>query len=103
MRALHSLPPVPAYLITVTIALIAAKLFAWLHIPLPWLTGPLLIIGVLSVMKLPVISLLKMRNLGQWAMGSALGIYFTPDIVRVLGSLWWAVVLAVVFAMVLGL
>lgn len=103
MSAPPTLRPIAAYLLTVTVALFAAQLFSWLRIPLPWLTGPLLVVGVLSVMQVPVISLNRMRNLAQWAMGSALGLYFTPEIVGVLAQMWWAVVLAVIVAIGLGL
>ena len=91
------LRPLPAYLLTLLIAFAAAQLFVWWHVPLPWLTGPLLVTGVLSVMQLPVVSLNRMRNLAQWAMGSALGMYFSSEILGLLAQLWWAVGLAVMF------
>lgn len=103
MRSPLSLHPVLAYMLTLLIAFAAARMFVWWHVPLPWLTGPLLVTGVLSVMQLPVVSLLKMRNLAQWAMGSTLGMYFSPQIVGLLAQLWWAVGLAVVLSLVLGL
>lgn len=78
MRSPLSLHPVLAYMLTLLIAFAAARMFVWWHVPLPWLTGPLLVTGLLSVMQLPVVSLLKMRNLAQWAMGSTLGMYFSP-------------------------
>ncbi len=82
------LRPLPAYLLTLLIAFAAAQLFVWWHVPLPWLTGPLLVTGVLSVMQLPVVSLNRMRNLAQWAMGSALGMYFSSEILGLLAQLW---------------
>lgn len=97
------LRPLPAYLLTLLIAWVAAQLFVWWHVPLPWLTGPLLVTGVLSVMQLPVLSLNRMRNLAQWAMGSALGMYFSSEILGLLAQLWWAVGLAVMFSLGLGL
>jgi membrane AbrB-like protein len=103
MRLPHTLHTIPAYLLTLLIAFAAAQLFVWVHVPLPWLTGPLLITGMLSVMQLPVVSLVRMRNLAQWAMGSALGMYFSSEIVELLSQLWWAVGLSVIFSIALGL
>lgn len=95
-------PPL-AYGVTLAAALLAALGFMWLHIPLPWLTGPLLCIGILSVLNMPVTSVQMVRNLAQWAMGSALGLYFTPQILGVISQLWWCVLLAVFFSIALGL
>lgn len=92
-----------AYVFTLLIAFLAAQAFSHLHIPLPWLTGPLLCIGILSVMNVPVVSVVMVRNLAQWAMGSALGLYFTPEILGIISQLWWCVALAVVFSIALGI
>ena len=39
-----------------------------------------------------------LRNGGQWAIGAALGLYFTPEVSALVGSLWWAIVLGIVGA-----
>ncbi len=44
-----------------------------------------------------------MRNIGQWTIGTALGLYFTPQVVALVASLWWAVVLNIVWALAMGL
>lgn len=99
----HRLAPIFAYLMTLTAAFVAAQCFIWLQIPLPWLTGPLLCIGILSVLNAPVVSIVMVRNLAQWAMGSALGLYFTPEILAIISQLWWCVALTVLVAIALGL
>ena len=46
---------------------------------------------------------LPLRNAGQWIIGCALGLYFTPQVVALLAGLWWAIALNIVWALALGL
>lgn len=85
------------------IALAAGALFAWLHTPLPWLIGPLLACGLASTLGAPLHSYAVSRNAGMWVIGTALGLYFTPEVVARLASLWWPIVLAVAWAVALGI
>jgi membrane AbrB-like protein len=43
-----------------------------------------------------------LRNGGQWVIGVALGLYFTPQVSAMVVSLWWAVALTAVWALGLG-
>lgn len=43
-----------------------------------------------------------LRNLGQWVIGSALGLYFTPQAMALVGGIWWAIALAIVYALAMG-
>ncbi len=88
--------------LTLLVALAAAQLCAWLHTPIPWMLGPLLATAVASVLGAPTRSAALLRNGGQWVIGAALGLYFTPQVSALVISLWWAIVLAVLWALALG-
>ena len=51
----------------------------------------------------PTESWTPLRNTGQWVIGTALGLYFTPEVGALIAGLWWAVVLGVLWALILGL
>eukprot|EP01041_Mallomonas_annulata_P015881 gene15881-33469_t len=44
-----------------------------------------------------------LRNTGQWVIGTALGLYFTPAVGALVASLWWAIALGIAWALLLGL
>lgn len=88
--------------LTLLLAWLAAQLCVRLGTPLPWMLGPLLATALFSIAGAPTASWNVMRNLGQWAMGTALGLYFTPQVMAMVGSLWWAIVLGIAWALLLG-
>ncbi len=88
--------------LTLLLALTAAAAFVWLRMPLPWLIGPLAVTAVASMRGLQTSSWNPLRNGAQWAIGTALGLYFTPQIAGLLGHLWWVIGAAVVWALALG-
>ena len=73
-----------------------------LHTPLPWMIGPLLAVSVASIAGVPTASHTPLRNAGQWVIGVALGLYFTPQVVSLVASVWWAIALAIAWALVMG-
>ena len=89
-------------LLTLVVAALAGQVFAWLHTPIPWMMGPLLCVGLLSVLGQPTASAVPLRNLGQWVIGAALGLYFTPQVGALVAGLWWAIVAGVLWALALG-
>jgi membrane AbrB-like protein len=88
--------------LTLLLALAAALLCAWLRMPIPWMIGPLLATSIASILGWPTRSFGPFRNGGQWTIGCALGLYFTPQVTGLVASLWWAILLAVVWALGLG-
>lgn len=88
--------------LTLLVALMAAQCCVWLHTPIPWMLGPLLATAAASVWGAPTRSAPLLRNAGQWVIGVALGLYFTPQVGALVVGLWWAIVLAVLWALVLG-
>ena len=97
-----SLKPV-AVVFTLLLALAGALLCSYLGTPLPWMIGPLLVSACASVAGLPTSSWRPLSNAGQWVIGAALGLYFTPQVTALVASLWWAIALAIVWALALGL
>jgi len=95
-------PFVARVLATLALAWAAAAACVALHTPLPWMIGPLLATSLVSIAGGPTESWGPLRNAGQWTIGAALGLYFTPDVVALIGGLWWAIVLGIVWALVLG-
>ena len=87
---------------TLLLAWAAAAACVALHTPLPWMLGPLVATSVLSMAGAPTESWGPLRNGGQWAIGAALGLYFTPEVSALVGSLWWAIVLGIAWALLLG-
>ncbi|GAC1603022.1 MAG: AbrB family transcriptional regulator [Ramlibacter sp.] len=88
--------------LTLLLALAAAVTCLWLHTPLPWMIGPLAVTAAASMRGLQTQSWNALRNGAQWTIGTALGLYFTPQIAGLVGRLWWVIVLAIVWALALG-
>lgn len=64
--------------------------------------GPLLVTAALSIFGLKTLSWGPLRNGGQWIIGAALGLYFTPHVTNLVISLWWLVILSIIWSLVLG-
>ncbi len=88
---------------TLALACAAAQLCLWLRTPLPWMIGPLVAVSLLSIAGAPVVSAMPLRNAAQWTIGTSLGLYFTPAVVALVATLWWAVGLTILWAIGLGL
>ena len=89
--------------LTLALALGAALACVTLRTPLPWMIGPLVATALMSMTGLPTESWVPLRNGGQWVIGTALGLYFTPAVTALVVSLWWAIGLAIAWALMLGL
>lgn len=88
---------------TLLLAWLAALVCVALHMPLPWMIGPLMATAIVSMLSDRTQSWTPLRNAGQWVIGSALGLYFTPQVVQLVVSLWWAIALNIVWALAMGL
>jgi membrane AbrB-like protein len=74
----------------------------FLRTPLPWMIGPLLAMAILKFSGLHLTAPRGGRELGQLVIGTALGLYFTPQVAgEVLGK-WYLLVAAALLATVLG-
>lgn len=73
------------------------------HLPLPWMLGPLFSVAILRVAGLPLRTLPGGRQAGQWAIGTALGLYFTPTVLGELGRHTPAILLMAGSAVLFGI
>ena len=89
---------------TLTLLLATAAAFAcfWMRTPLPWMLGPLLVTAGASMLGAPTFSWTPLRNAGQLVIGAALGLYFTPQVVALVGRMWWLILLSIAWALLLG-
>ena len=81
----------------------AGALFAWLRTPLPWLIGPLIACAGASIAGARLQGTPVLRGAGQWAIGAALGLYFTPAVLARVAQLWPALVVGIGWALAVGL
>jgi membrane AbrB-like protein len=88
--------------LTLLIGTAAALLCEWLRVPLPWMLGPLIATAAGCVAGAPLATTPALRNAGQWAIGTALGLYFTPQVVGVVAGLGGAIAAGIVWALLLG-
>jgi len=84
------------------IALVAALVLVALRAPLPWLIGPLLALSACRVAGVDCGAPLGGRQAGQWIIGTALGLYFTPAVGAIVLRMWWVLLLGAFFALALG-
>lgn len=84
------------------VALVGAIVCVYLGTPLPWLIGPLIAVAAVCMANGKVQEPPLARAGGQWAIGVALGLYFSPDVVREIARLSPWIALAVMFSIVLG-
>ena len=89
-------------LATLIVAWLVAQACVALGTPIPWMMGPLVATSVAGLCGLPVASANALRNSGQWVIGAALGLYFTPAVGQLIGGLAGYIALGVVWACVAG-
>lgn len=87
---------------TLACAVVGALAAVWLRVPLPWFTGPLLAVAGARMAGIDLPAPPHARNLGQWIIGAALGLYFTPDVTREIARLAPWIACNVAFALLLG-
>ena len=109
LRRIRLPPPIQraSWLIPLLNALLvgsaAAWLCVWLHTPLPWMIGPIVATAIGRMARHDLRCPVPVREAGQWVIGTALGLYFTPAVLAILDSYLAYLVLAVIFAILLGI
>jgi len=89
-------------LLAFALGLLAALLCQLLHGPLPWLVGPLFATAGARMAGIDLFSPVQVRQAGQLVVGTALGLYFTPPVLKTLVSYLGYIGGGVLFAMLLG-
>ena len=81
---MRELSPVCRPPLQVLAAVVLGALAGWgaaaLRLPLPWMLGPLFAVAVLRVCGVPLKPVSGGRQFGQWAIGTAIGLGFTPAV-----------------------
>lgn len=80
----------------------AGSAFAWMRVPLPWMTGPLVAMAACNFADARLRAPPGGRAFGQIVIGTALGLYFTPLVAHAVLERWWLLVLAALVAILLG-
>ncbi|MBT0961980.1 AbrB family transcriptional regulator [Denitromonas iodatirespirans] len=70
--------------VTLSIATLAAYGAQAFGAPLPWMLGPLFAVALLRLCDIGLRPLPGGRQAGQWAIGTSLGLYFTPAVLVLL-------------------
>lgn len=70
--------------------------------PIPWMLGPLFALAIVRICGVDIVAPPPSRYLGQWIIGTSLGLYFTPYVLREVAGLWWLLVAGALFAIALG-
>ena len=84
------------------VGVVAGYACSRLHTPIPWMLGPLLSMAVLRMAGAPVDAPPGGRQFGQWIIGTALGLYFTPLVIRDVAGWWFLLLAGAAFAVAAG-
>jgi membrane AbrB-like protein len=87
----------------VALALAAACLCIALDTPLPWMIGPLFSTAIACMLGARLQAPVQAREAGQWAIGTALGLYFSAPVLAALARNVVWIALAVAMAICLGM
>lgn len=90
------------YFYSFCFALFGAFIAQKLHLPIPWLLGPLFITALLKINNVPIECHKSARQIGLLIIGLSLGLYFTPDMIRIVLSHWMVLLCGLAFALILG-
>ena len=73
-----------------------------LRAPIPWMLGPLFTVAFLRFAGVDISAPPPARYIGQWIIGTSLGLYFTPSVLREVAGLWYLLAAGAVLAIALG-
>lgn len=91
------------FLPALALALAAATACIALDTPLPWMIGPLFSTAFACMLGARLGAPVQAREAGQWAIGTALGLYFSAPVLAALGANLAWIALAVLFAICVGM
>lgn len=87
------------FLVALTGALVAVALGT----PIPWLLGSLIFTAAFRINGANILCHVGFRKVGQWIIGIALGLHFTPETMQIIKNLLPYVIAGCVFAVAIGL
>jgi membrane AbrB-like protein len=89
-------------LLGLCVCLLAGSVAAAIHLPLPWMIGPLWMVAILRIRGIHIAPIRGGRQAGQWVIGTALGLYFTPETISFLAGHLPVVAITTLGAVVVG-
>jgi membrane AbrB-like protein len=95
-------PSIGAQAAGIACAAAAGFVFSRFRTPIPWMLGPLVTIAAMRLSRVPVVAPRGARQAGQWIIGTALGLYFTPTVVREVAGWWLLLAAGALFAIAVG-
>ena len=98
----HLRERLPAILKALAVGIPAGFLFDRLHIPIPWMIGPMVAIATFNLMGVRLYAVPYGRQMGQVILGSAVSLYFTPTVVAELAANLPAIAAATVSVFLVG-
>ncbi|MGN6703999.1 MAG: AbrB family transcriptional regulator [Burkholderiaceae bacterium] len=90
------------FVATLALGLAAGAVCVALDTPLPWMIGPLVASAIARMRGAALRAPVQAREAGQWVIGTTLGLYFSPEVVRTVLSYAGWIAVGVAFAMALG-
>jgi membrane AbrB-like protein len=90
-------------LLTVVVASLGGGLAEHVGIPLPWVLGSMLGTAVVTLTGAGAHQPMALRRAAQVVIGSAMGLTFTPAVLREVMSLWYGLLLGTVFSIGLSM
>jgi uncharacterized protein len=87
---------------TLLLGLTAGWLATAIHLPLPWMLGPLFAVAATGLAGWRPLAPPGARQAGQWAIGTALGLYFSPEVLRLLAGHAWLLLAAALASLAIG-
>jgi membrane AbrB-like protein len=98
----RAVTPWKRWTLTLLFGLAGALGALWLNIPVPWMIGPVTATALLQLSGLDLSVPPPARPFGQWAIGTGLGLYFTPVVFAELLHYAPAILVGATFALILG-
>jgi uncharacterized protein len=86
----------------ISLGALAGWLCSRIGTPIPWMLGPLFTVAILRMAGADIDALPGGRQVGQWIIGTSLGLYFTPQVVGEVAGWWMLLAAGAVFAIGLG-
>ena len=90
-------------IITHAIAGLGVAVFYFLHLPLPWLLGPIIACLIAALLGVPMKGMAFVNNAMRSILGVAVGATFTTALVISMASMWTTLLLVPVMVFLIGL
>jgi membrane AbrB-like protein len=100
--AAASAGPAWRWIATVALAAVTGYLFTTVHAPIPWMIGPLFVVAAGRLAGWPLLPPPGARQMGQWIIGTALGLYFSSSVVRQVAGLFPLMLVAALASVLVG-